>query len=147
MGIDWEYLLDAEGEDLVNAYEDSIPDDFGSYDDDYYYDDYYAENDNDFPPENEPECTYNNESCYENNKEKSFNDIDEIIDRILSSDVFLDRLIDRLQERFICRLSADSLNKLMNSVNKGLQGSNNMPAYAKDECYGFVDDDGEVLPF
>lgn len=44
MGIDWETLLGAEGDDLDDYYSDAVYEEFmwseGYYDDDYY-DDYY----------------------------------------------------------------------------------------------------------
>ena len=39
MGIDWEEILGAEGEDMAYAYDDSIPDDDWDDDDDDDWDD------------------------------------------------------------------------------------------------------------
>lgn len=160
MGIDWEYYLDAEGEDMADAYDDLIGDAMQYFEDedDYYEEEYEDEDYNSYDDselpfgddncESQPDNTASSENpsdtdCLNNNVNQPDN-IDKYCDLILSDNEFLekllDRLIDKLEDRLIDRLSEGFINKIKSKP------ENNPHNNASDEIYYECIDESE-LPF
>lgn len=156
MGIDWEYYLDAEGEDMADAYDDLIEDAMQYFEDedDYYeYEDYNSYEDSELPfgddncesqPDNTASSGISSDTDCLNNNVNQPDNIDKYCDLILSDNEFLekllDRLIDKLENRLIDRLSEGFINKIKSKP------ENNPQNNASDEIYYECIDESE-LPF